>query len=194
MADLEADVEDLQDEWDDSEEIEQAIEASRKESTGSVERNTNGDVSKEGGVAESQEQSNITRERIIEEEEVDVISLQQSEDGDDDGALLDATAQLSISDHQGEQSSSSLTTPRPIPLRPGTSRSHSSPDNIQYVLSPGIAPGVEGPMTPRNDAGPFVLDGGAGQRGSRGRGLPTLNVIAAVEDLAGNGGESRSQP
>jgi len=194
MADLEADVEDLQDEWDDSEEIEQAIEASRKESIGNVERNTNGNASKEGGGAENQDESSITRELIIEEEETDVISLQQSEDGDDDGALLDATAQLSISDHQDAQSSSSVTTPRPIPSRPGTSRSHSSPDNIQYALSPGIAPGVEGPMTPRNDAGPFVLDGGAGQRGSRGRGLPTLNVTAAVEDSTNNGEENRSQP
>jgi hypothetical protein len=51
-------------------------------------------------------------------------------------------------------SSSSVEAPRPIPVRAAGS----------YELLPGgPTGGVEGPMTPRNDAGPFVLDGGAGR-------------------------------
>jgi hypothetical protein len=81
-------------------------------------------------------------------------------------SLNDSTPSLTTDDNR--PSTSSLSTPRPIPgSRPGTARSQSSPgDTTQYALSPGVGgvvPGGEGPMTPRNDAGPFVLDGGAGQ-------------------------------
>ncbi|KAF2666995.1 SMAD/FHA domain-containing protein [Microthyrium microscopicum] len=47
---------------------------------------------------------------------------------------------------------------RPIPNR------NPSPGTRRYdLLSNGNGVPTEGPMTPRNDAGPFVLDGGAGQ-------------------------------
>ncbi|KAK0862757.1 hypothetical protein LTS02_006984 [Friedmanniomyces endolithicus] len=36
--------------------------------------------------------------------------------------------------------------------------------NVQFALASGVAMG-DGPMTPRNDAGPFVLDGSAGRSG-----------------------------
>jgi E3 ubiquitin-protein ligase DMA1/2 len=107
----------------------------------------------------------------------DALSLSHPSDhdsSDDAGGLVHATSGLSLNDgdpqHQDLQSSASLSTPRPIPPRPGTARSNSSPETTQYALTPGTALHAEGPMTPRNDAGPFVLDGGAGQaqRGARG--------------------------
>jgi hypothetical protein len=53
------------------------------------------------------------------------------------------------------------TPPRNIPGRNGGSR-------IELLHPNGS--GQEGPMTPRNDAGPFVLDGGAGTGGAAGAG------------------------
>jgi hypothetical protein len=207
-------VEDVQD-WDDSEDIEVAIEASRKESTAGAEQNghdseeqsmqnavetpspsaelrLNRAVRNEAAVerrspATSLEPNSITRNRDSSDE---AISLEQSEQESDhemssmERQLIERAQQLSLNDAADAPSSSSLSTPRPIPSRPGTARSQSSPDATQYALTPGNAPGAEGPMTPRNDAGPFVLDGGAGQqRGSR-RGLPAASVASAIEGAA----------
>ncbi|KAL1624366.1 hypothetical protein SLS56_007835 [Neofusicoccum ribis] len=60
----------------------------------------------------------------------------------------------------------------------------------QYALSPTPAvPGPECPMTPRNDAGPFVLDG-AGAR--NGRGSPEDTATDSVESRVNSDGSSLS--
>jgi hypothetical protein len=72
--------------------------------------------------------------------------------------------------------SGAVTPARPIPVR----------GHPRTELSPGRAPDG-GPMTPRNDAGPFVLDGGAGRSRANGSTESTttaedatmLNVAAA---------------
>jgi hypothetical protein len=51
--------------------------------------------------------------------------------------------------------------PMPMPTR------ITSEDSLTSNLS--LPNGLENPMTPRNDAGPFILDGGAGQPGIAGR-------------------------
>lgn len=65
-------------------------------------------------------------------------------------------------------SSSSLAVPRPIPGRAGGGGG-------RYDLSPG----GQDVMTPRNDAGPFVLDGGAGAR----TGMPARRAVSTVTSL-----------
>ena len=40
---------------------------------------------------------------------------------------------------------------------------------------------VEGPMTPRNNAGPFIFDGSAGQAGMRSANVESLNLNEAAD-------------
>lgn len=192
VADLEADVEEY-DDWDESFEIEQAIAASKNDTTAGAGRDTNGPqepTSADDGHGIQHSADNLPPDmdspasrhaRASRTQQTnadsDALSLSHASDrdsSDDAGGLAQTTSGLSLNDHdpqhQDVQSSSSLSTPRPIPPRPGTSRSTSSPEITQYALTPGTALHTEGPMTPRNDAGPFVLDGGAGQaqRGARG--------------------------
>lgn len=49
------------------------------------------------------------------------------------------------------------------PSDPHGARSTTPTSHTQFALSVGPNPITEGPMTPRNDAGPFVLDGSAGR-------------------------------
>lgn len=62
-----------------------------------------------------------------------------------------------------------------------TSTRTPSPNGLSSSVGDALA-GVEGPMTPRNDAGPFIFDGSAG-RGSEVRlaALPTMNLNEATE-------------
>lgn len=240
VADLEADVEDIQEDWDDSEEIEEAIVASRKESTAGAEQN--GDKSKEQ--AEEQSAPSVTRlpaslrftnalrrklDRATEAHAQErtssatspslplpVLGQRSLSDGDDAVFLnqqseqdnsregtpqpngseqpTGAAERLSLNDSTEDvPSTSSLSTPRPIPPRPATARSQSSPETTQYALTPGNGPVTEGPMTPRNDAGPFVLDGGAGQqRARRAAAAAAANVVAAVEGAIQTEGEAQA--
>lgn len=67
--------------------------------------------------------------------------------------------------------------------RTGRSRSRTpSPNGLPSSLSDAIT-GPEGPMTPRNDAGPFVFDGSAGQAPDvRLAALASVNLNAATEN------------
>lgn len=66
--------------------------------------------------------------------------------------------------------------------RIGQSRSRTpSPNGIPSSLSDALV-GTEGPMTPRNDAGPFVFDGSAGRSsGSRLASLTAMNLGADAD-------------
>ena len=64
-------------------------------------------------------------------------------------------------------------------LSPGTFSSTSSPNGLPSSLSDTVT-GVEGPLTPRNNAGPFVFDGSAG----RSLTVPLENVATIVSDPA----------
>lgn len=66
-------------------------------------------------------------------------------------------------------------------LFPG--RSISSDSSIQYALSPDRVVAPECPMTPRNDAGPFVFDGSAG-RGSGRRGAEEAPTETSINGAA----------
>jgi len=67
-------------------------------------------------------------------------------------------------------------------LRTGRSRSRTpSPNGMPSSLS-DVLIGTEGPMTPRNDAGPFVFDGSAGRPSDvRLASLTSMNLDAAAD-------------
>lgn len=57
-----------------------------------------------------------------------------------------------------------------------------TPSPNGFGSSLDVAVGVEGPMTPRNDAGPFIFDGSAGRTsGARPANVATLNLAAAAD-------------
>lgn len=68
-------------------------------------------------------------------------------------------------------------------------RSTTPTSNTQFALAAGIM--AEGPMTPRNDAGPFVLDGSAGRGGGGGvgLGLGIAGEVVREESEEGSPGE-----
>ncbi|KFA52828.1 hypothetical protein S40293_00891 [Stachybotrys chartarum IBT 40293] len=70
-------------------------------------------------------------------------------------------------------------TPVPImSLPPGSMRAHGSHNN----RTPSPPQGSEGPLTPRNDAGPWVFDGTAGDDGSApDTGMRSLDAAAALQ-------------
>lgn len=83
-------------------------------------------------------------------------------------------------------------TPDRTPPSPRLSSSHSTsqeaePPNTLCVAMPiaGEPSGPEGPMTPMNDAGPFVFDGSAGRASGR-------RVVASLAEAAAENEEGRS--
>ncbi|KAK3111704.1 hypothetical protein LTR53_012771 [Teratosphaeriaceae sp. CCFEE 6253] len=74
------------------------------------------------------------------------------------------------------QRSSATSTDLPLAAHSATPTS-----TTQFALASGIVM-ADGPMTPRNDAGPFVLDGSAGRRGL---------VMGGLEGVVGEDGEGR---
>jgi hypothetical protein len=184
VADLEADVEEQEDEWEDDS-LEAAIEASKQDkealtSAGATSKGHDiliGDEDEEpDGVRTPRAMEPIPSpphhgsgaEGVAGSSRTDPHERRTNED--DDLSAMEHMTLLSIDGSEVQEvpersetppglanqaSASALAAPRPIPGRAGSS----------YELHPGT-PGVEGPMTPRNDAGPFVLDGGAGRSSS----------------------------
>jgi hypothetical protein len=151
VADLEADAEEADSEWEDEEE---AIEASKKDSDPKV-------VSKpQGNDSRDADGDLVMGDRPVEPSATPIPAAVAATDS---AVVVNGTAPAVEVQRTGN------TTPaRPIPVRTGPSRSE---------LSPGRA--VDGgPMTPRNDAGPFVLDGGAGRPRVNG----TSDTPSAAED------------
>jgi hypothetical protein len=157
VADLEADVEEQEEEWEEDS-IEEALVASRQDS----------EICAESG-SSSEEHDGVRTPRAMEPlpdlpnghamvspadnlQEALVASLSPVSTTDDD-----ETQTVPITRGIDLQHTASTSAPRAIPIRsaPGPAGTTS------YELTVGPL-GHEGPMTPRNDAGPFVLDGGAG--------------------------------
>lgn len=155
VADLEADVEEAEEDWEEDS-IEEALAASRQDSE-------NG-----GGEGSSSEEPDGVRTPRAMEPLPDHPNGHAvvSPTDDDEGVLGDSLSPISTLDDEETQVvliahsvplSTTASAPRAIPIRstPGPAGTTS------YELTVG-PPGHEGPMTPRNDVGPFVLDGGAG--------------------------------
>jgi hypothetical protein len=214
VADLEADVEEQEEEWE-TESLEAAIEASKQEKEALIKSGaiSNGhDVSNEDV---DEEPDGVRTPRAMEpipnpphpphqNAVTDATAGSSRSDPqerrpheDDELAAMDHLTLLSLDGPEepegpegseglersetppglgNQASASALAAPRPIPGRAGSS----------YELHPGT-PGVEGPMTPRNDAGPFVLDGGAG----RSNPVPTTRrVVGSLDATATEVGQN----
>lgn len=76
-------------------------------------------------------------------------------------------------------------TSSPLPIRnvSGVRRGTPSPPR----------PGAEGPITPRNDIGPWVLDGRAGRESPDGPEMRSLNAAATEMDLTIHAGDETAQ-
>lgn len=148
VADLEADVEEAEEDWEEDS-IEEALAASRLE----------GEASGTGG-SSSEEPDGVRTPRAMEPlsdlANGNAVALPNNDN--DFGTSLSPVATL---DDEATQvvpvPSATASAPRAIPIRstPGPA------GTTAYELTVG-PPVHEGPMTPRNDAGPFVFDGGAG--------------------------------
>lgn len=153
VTDLEAEIEEAESDWE--EDLKEAIEASKTE---------------------------IAEKRLNDESDAHQIPSDNDLDQDGDHSMQDAhqlssnraplahplsqTASAgagyssmqadhtSQAGHFGSQNGAAATSPLPIPCRT------LSPETRRYELMTN-GPG-DGPQTPRNDAGPFILDGGAG--------------------------------
>jgi hypothetical protein len=193
VADLEADVEEQEDEWEEDS-LEAAIEASKQETESKA--SIMDEDEEPDGVRTGRAMDPIPSSRKVGEVEAvegsirpeDYSAVPTAEDDDltalshlsihptEDTILETPARSVTPPELANQASASALAAPRPIPGRAGSS----------YELHPGT-PGVEGPMTPRNDAGPFVLDGGAG-RSSAGattrRPVGSLDAAAEAESKA----------
>lgn len=149
VADLEADVEEAEEDWE-ADSIEEALVASRLE----------GEASGTGG-SSSEEPNGVLTSRAVESSSSNLSNghaVTPPTNGTDLGTPLSPVATLGDEATQVVPvQSATASAPRAIPIRstPGAA------GTTAYELTMG-PPVHEGPMTPRNDAGPFVLDGGAG--------------------------------
>ncbi|KAF4553796.1 E3 ubiquitin-protein ligase DMA2-like protein [Elsinoe fawcettii] len=166
-ADLEAEVEPA--EVDSEVEFAQALRASEADASGGG--GSSDDASGgEGQGVRGELQHSTTRRTLIEHAGEEV-------GGEEDEELSRAMDSTSLEHSQGERS-----LPVAVPgssrgaeqggREPMGARSATPTSTAQFALAASVMGGPEGPMTPRNDAGPFVLDAaveGSGRKGRRSR-------------------------
>ncbi|KGQ07648.1 E3 ubiquitin-protein ligase DMA2 [Beauveria bassiana D1-5] len=73
----------------------------------------------------------------------------------------------------------------PLPIRNASGARRGTP--------PPPGPGAEGPITPRNDIGPWVLDGRAGRESSQGVQMTSLDAAATEMDVTILAGDENAQ-
>lgn len=177
VADLDADVEPPEEEEDEFEDGPEEVNEVNGDDEGNTEEDAQGGLqSSDGGSARHDDDND-------DNDDTHNDSLRNQ---DDRSSHLDVSSPPAISatdsSNRAQFANSSpgnqenpTTTQQPLPI-PGTSQSNnpSSIDflnarsatptsTIQFALAAGTL--AEGPMTPRNDVGPFVFDGSAGRRG-----------------------------
>jgi hypothetical protein len=207
VADLEAELDDpfADGEWDEPGDAEAAEAREAREATAAPEESPL--VSRPARQANSSEATQTTteapREDSDREQSVPGVAdmAEASEHSEDDHGVATSIERLNLEERTSSSSSqpqvSNATIP-PVdiisrkPVSDGaSSRLANLPSNDQRVTrtpSPsGLHPssidamtGVEGPMTPRNDAGPFIFDGSAG----RAAGMRLANVASMNLDEA----------
>lgn len=100
----------------------------------------------------------------------------------EDNDAMDTTVALGATD--GGPGNFPHATSEPLPIRSRAPGSEHTSDDHRATPSPPHA--NEGPITPRNEVGPWVFDGGAGQRPAepeQGAGMRSLD--AATENING---------
>ncbi|KFH41647.1 E3 ubiquitin-protein ligase-like protein [Hapsidospora chrysogenum ATCC 11550] len=103
-----------------------------------------------------------------------------------DATMMDVTIALNPPDSPGDRGNLPHATSEPLPIvNPASGSGHASTRD-QLTPSPPIN-GHEGPITPRNDAGPWVFDGSAGQRRAADEAGPGMRSLAAAAHPDANG-------
>jgi E3 ubiquitin-protein ligase DMA1/2 len=151
VADLEAEVEDVESEWEDG--LEEAIEASKSETKQNGHGNESTDADGDSEMIDTHTPGPSTTAEPITNGHVRGERQSTPNEHHDTPARRRGSSQSAIP--ASVISTTAITPPRAIPGR------HESP-STRIDLAPGQVV-ADGPMTPRNDAGPFVLDGGAGR-------------------------------
>ena len=142
-------MEEADSEWEDG--LDEAIEASKQESKSDAHANSGTDADGDMEMPDAVGSETISHEAeasTTAQLPIDNESIALEGQNNQASASGGPVAPVSVP-------SATLTPPRPIPAR------KTSPSG-RYELGLGQIV-ADGPMTPRNDAGPFVLDGGAGQ-------------------------------
>ncbi|TKX20975.1 E3 ubiquitin-protein ligase DMA2 [Elsinoe australis] len=168
-ADLEADVEPAEIDDEEEDDVAAALRESEQDASGG---GSSGDDAREGRL-----QHSTTRRTLI-NGEGDADGDEEMQDESE--GIVDAMSGTSIS-----QRSPGRSEPVAVPgsSRPGIAvegggdpigaRSATPTSTAQFALAASVLTGNEGPLTPRNDAGPFVLDsaveGSGGSRRGKGR-------------------------
>lgn len=174
VADLEAEVEEAESEWD--EDLEEAIEASKNETQQNGHGNESTDADGDSEMMDAHPPGPSTIAEPVTNGHTRVEKESTPSQHHDTPALRQGPSPSTIP--ASVISTSATTPPRAIPGR------NESP-STRIELAPGQVV-ADGPMTPRNDAGPFVLDGGAGRSSTgRDRGdAVSLNHPSADEEEA----------
>lgn len=113
---------------------------------------------------------------------------------------LDAIAEAAASPAEAEPDIADvdrmdITISEPVEPSTATANATSSPLPIRQVSGQRRGtpspprPGAEGPITPRNDIGPWVLDGRAGRDSPEGAQMTSLNAAATEMDLTIHAGD-----
>ena len=142
---------------------------------------TKGPGEEEGMVVEEEEEEansssnepDSRGEDVSESDPVDVVTTSEDEDP------MDVTVAVNPIDKMPPPAGIPRSVTAPLPISSpvsGSGRLH--PDRENGTPSPPS--GVEGPITPRNDAGPWVFDGSAGRPGET-TGTGMSNLDAAIE-------------
>lgn len=169
VTDLEADVDEPNEDWDDS--LDDAL------------------------VAEAGDDAHDTTHLSLEDQPADADNHARSRNETDDSGLAAVLGSVSLRDGAGHDAPSSTASSRPVPI---SSRNASvsaagrdedlnatvrpsTPGTLERFASAAGLAVAEGPMTPMNDAGPFVLDGGAG-RPQSGRRVQIESLDQAAAD------------
>jgi hypothetical protein len=197
VADLEADVE--VGEWEDADAVEEAsvevetaalVDASRRQKSSTTEGTQVADQEQLNGSASVQNGSEVeeSSDDLESNDRVNQISEALGE------IVLDESPSPSDSiESQNPQISNNATVApvdiigrKPVPFSASTlldrrSTRTPSPNGTSSSLDVAVN-GNEGPMTPRNDVGPFVFDGSAGTSSdARMAAIATMNLNAATE-------------
>lgn len=174
MADLEAEVEEADSEWEDG--LEEAIEASKIENKQNGHGNESTDADGDSEMIDAHREGPTTTAEPIANGHIRAEKESTPNQHHNIPVLRGGPSSSAIP--ASVISASAITPPRAIPGR------NESP-STRAELAPGQVV-ADGPMTPRNDAGPFVLDGGAGRSSTgRDRGdAVSLNHPSADEEEA----------
>jgi E3 ubiquitin-protein ligase DMA1/2 len=166
--DLQADIEEVESEWEDEIELQQAIEASKKDNSTSATSLAANTIPSHQRPSVDQDGDSPMPDHIPHSS----APVPQRPppppptESQSDAALINQTLEQRLQTGTG---ASSATPPRDIPPRANSN----SNSNSRFELAPSVNGIVtDGPMTPRNDAGPFVLDGGAGRTTAATSGAP----------------------